>query len=253
MNRRITILSTFALSFLLLFACGEQEETTLPVAVAANMTPAMGELIEIFESAHPEISVEPVFLSSGKLSTQIQNGADFAVFLAANLKFPQQLFEAGYACAQPEVYAKGKLLLFSVSGGDLLGILSNSEAYVAVANPELAPYGRATVEYLSNTGLFDAGATWVYTETIAQTAEFALTASDAGFIAASSMVGEAMSNYNVEGTYFVELDSSLYSPIEQGVVLLTLYADNKAAQEFYDFLFSDEAVEVMESYGYACE
>lgn len=251
--KKIAILSTFA-SFLFLFsACVEEEETTLPVAVAANMTSAMGELIGLYQSDHPEVTVEAVYLSSGKLSTQIQNGADFALFLAANLDFPQQLFENGFAAAAPEVYAKGKLLLFSTSGEDLFGILSNSDAFVAVANPKLAPYGRAATEYLSNTGLFDAGATWVFTESIAQTAEFALTASDAAFIAASGLVGDAMSEYDEEGTYYVELNPALYSPIEQGVVLLSSYAEDETAKEFYDFLFSAEAVKILKDYGYACE
>ncbi|MDQ7068943.1 MAG: substrate-binding domain-containing protein [Sulfurimonas sp.] len=58
-----------------------------------------------------------------------------------------------------------------------------------------------------------------------------------------------MSQYK-EGIHWQEVEPTLYSPIEQGVVLLSLAKDKKAYKLFYEFLFTSDAQKIFKKYGY---
>lgn len=227
---------------------------TINVAVAANVSYAIDELIAKFNETNPDTKVQVNLSSSGKLTAQIKNGAPFSVFMAANMKYPQALYKDKIAITKPVIYAQGSLAMLSSKQQDFQkGIALINEAKIekiAVANPKTAPYGKAAVEAIKNAGLLDkVQSKFVYAESISQTVTYATTAADVGFIAKSSLYSPKMKMYKKDVNW-VDVDPKLYTPIDQGIVILKQAQGNKEAKAFYDFILSADAKKIFNAYGY---
>jgi len=225
------------------------------VAAAANTTYAMEEITAIFKKEYPGTDVDLILGSSGKLTAQIKNGAPYDIFLSANMKYPNALDSGGKSLTRPVVYAKGALVLFTVKDLDLSkGIALAADKKVeriAMANYKVAPYGKAAVMALDNAGILNvAEKKFVNAESITQTLQFTMTATDIGFVAKSSMYSDKLKGKNVKGKNWIDVDAGLYDPIKQGIILLKHAEGNGDAKKFYDFIFSDKAKAVFEKYGY---
>ena len=226
----------------------------IKVAAAANVSYAMDKLVAEFNKTNPDTKVLVTLGSSGKFVTQIENGAPFDIFMAADMKFPQTLFEENLTLNKPVLYAQGSIAILSSreldlkKGMDLLKEKSISK--IALANPKTAPYGVAAIEAIKNAKVFDdVENKFVYAETISQVITYTTTAADIGFIAKSSMYDEKMSQYK-ENINWIEVDPKLYTPIDQGIVILKNGKDNKEVKAFYDFILSNNAKKIFTDYGY---
>lgn len=234
-----------------LAGCRSQERHTLTIATAANMQFAMEMLIQAFTD-ETGISCEMVVSSSGKLTAQIEEGAPFDLFISADMKYPTRLYEKGLSTAAPEVYAYGKLVLWTMADGlqPSIEILSDENIHhLALANPRTAPYGVAAMEVLSHYQLLEPlQKKLVYGESIAQTNQFIITkAAEVGFTAKSVVLSPQMKGKG----QWIDIGMSLYDPIAQGVIILKRAELNRsAAQQFYDFLFSNKAKEMLTEFGY---
>lgn len=239
-----------------LISSNTPEQTTLTVAVAANVQFAMGELRQEFKK-ETGIRIKTVISSSGKLTAQIQNGAPFDVFLSANMKYPETLYKEGYAATKPKVYAYGSLVLWTFKDLDLskgINMLSDNKVRkVAIANPKNAPYGIAAINTLNYYKIYEkVKPKLVYGESISQTNLYvASETADAGLTAKSVVLSPKMKG---KGKW-IEIDKSAYKPIAQGIVITNHGVKNKdsASQKFYNFLFSYKAKEILEKYGYIVE
>ncbi len=226
--------------------------STIKVAVATNVSYAMPELIKAFNQTNPDIKVQVLLGSSGKLTAQVREGAPFELFMSANMKYPDALYKEGFAVAKPVVYAKGALALLSSKNRDFSkGImLLNDSAIkkIAIANPKTAPYGKAAVDSMKKAGIYkELKDKFVYAQTASQAVVYAIIATDIGFVAKSSLYSKKMKRYK-KGRNWIEIDSSLYLPIKQGVVLLKNYT--KDSKKFYDFILSDRAKSIFKKFGY---
>ena len=241
-----------ALGFILL--CSSVFAGTINVAVAANVSYAINDLVAEFNKTNPDTKVQITLGSSGKFTTQIENGAPFNIFMSADMKFPETLFEKNLAITKPVIYAQGSLAMLSskeldFSKGINLVTDKNIEK-VAIANPKTAPYGTAAVEAMKNAKVLDKVENkFVYAESISQAVTYATTAADVGFIAKSSLYDENMSKYK-ENVNWVSVDPSLYTPIDQGIVILANAKDNSEAKAFYDFILSEKAKKIFHRFGY---
>ena len=238
----------------MLFAAAALQAGTVTVAVAANVSYAMPDLVGAFHAHHPDTRVRTTLGSSGKLTAQIRRGAPFDVFMAANMRYPAALFADGSAVTKPAVYAEGSLALFGRKPHDFsrgLALLENPAVRrVAVANPKSAPYGAAAVKALKNAGLFERiKPKLVYAESASQAVSYAMTAADVGFVAKSSLFAPKMRRFK-EGKNWAEVDPKLYTPIEQGIVLLKRAETNTEAKAFYDFVLSEAGRKILRRYGY---
>jgi molybdate transport system substrate-binding protein len=90
----------------------------------------------------------------------------------------------------------------------------------------------------------------VYAENISAVAQYVMTSADVGFLAKSIIFDSGLKKFNVEGVYWVDVDPSLYPKIEQSMVILKKGADNAAAKDFFDYMLSDRAKNIMRRYGY---
>jgi len=249
MKKLILITLTFLLAAPLAAFASE-----ITVAGAANLQLTLEDLKAEF-TKETGIDVKTVIGSSGKLTSQIENGAPFDVFLSADMKYPAKLFKDGFSSQEPKIYVYGTLVLWTMKDLDLptvgIGALGGPGVQkIALANPELAPYGREAVNALKFYKIYDQlQKELVFGESISQVNQFIKTgAADIGFTAESVVLA---SNMKGKGKW-VEVDPQSYKPIAQGLIVLK-YGDqnhSKEAKEFYDFLFSSEAQEIFKKYGY---
>ena len=242
-----TIIALLAASFI------SKAETTL-VAVATNFTKPMTEIVDLFEKKTGH-SAKLSFGSSGKFVAQIENGAPFEVFLAADDKTTAKVQQDGFAVEGSNfIYAIGKLVLWSATANLVDGegeILSKGGfKHIALADPKLAPYGAAALEVLKTKGLADKlKPLFVQGENITQTQQFISTGNaELGFIALSQVIDPDKGKI-VNGSAW-QVPENLYSPILQGAVLLKKGEDNPAAPALLEFLKSPEAKAVISKYGY---
>ena len=222
------------------------------VFAAANVTYAFDELKAEFAKSNPGTKVTVTLGASGALSTQVKNGAPADVFMAANMKFAQDLYDTKFAVTKPVVYAQGALALFTIRDIDLAKGINAVEGLkaIAIANPETAPYGKASIEALKKAGIYDkVEKNIVLAKSIGEALSQALSAADVGFIAASAMRDKKMAEYK-EGKNFILIDPALYTPIDQGMVILKHGENNPEAKAFYDFIRSDRAKEIFRKFGY---
>lgn len=226
-------------------ACGNAQ-TPLRVAAAADLEPVLPPILAQFQQA-TGIHAEATFQASAVLTTQIQNGAPFDLFLSADVGYPKRLIDAGMADAAgtadsttPIVYARGALVLWTRNDSHLtpsLALLSDPALKrLAVANPDRAPYGRAAVAALTSLKLYDTLKPKLVTaENISQTAQFADTGNaDAGLISLTSALTPRLS---ADGAYFV-IPRDLYPPIEQGAVIISKTTQRAQVHRFFDYLLS---------------
>lgn len=226
----------------------------IKIAVAANVSYAMEPLKKAFNVLHPETHIEVILGSSGKLTAQIKNGAPYELFLSANMKYPETLYNEGLAVTEPIVYAQGSLAYLSLKQKDFtqgMEVLKDENiTKIAIANPKTAPYGGAAKEALENAGLYETlKDKFVHGESISQTVTYAMTAADIGFIAKSSLFSPQMSHFK-KGINWSEVDEKLYTPIDQGMVILKKGEGSAEVKAFYDFMLSQQAREILKNFGY---
>ncbi|RFB06391.1 molybdate ABC transporter substrate-binding protein [Parvularcula marina] len=221
------------------------------IAVASNFKPAMDELELVFEeqSGH-DLLVSAG--STGKLYAQIINGAPYDVFLSADQERPRRLVEVSRA-QDRFTYAVGRIVLLDPiaksAGPDRLEQMSFRR--LAIANPELAPYGQAARQVLTTLGLFEAlQDRIVLGENIGQTYAFIWTGNaELGFVALSQLDPEVREQTGL--VWIPPQESS--DPIRQDAVLLRHGGENAAATDFINFLKSEKAKALIRGHGYETE
>jgi len=236
----------------LIISCTSKKEDKLNIATAANMQFVMQELTQTF-SQNTGISCDIIISSSGKLTAQIKEGAPYDIFVSANMKYPNKLYELGLTAAKPKIYAFGKLVIWTMDtqlSPDFISLNRKYVKHIAIANPKTAPYGMAALEVLKNKNIYDKlRHKLVFGESIAQTNQFIISnAAEIGFTSKSIVLSQIIKG---KGNW-KEVDSSLYSPIAQGVVLLknrSIHLDK--SQRFQDFLFSAKGKEILNKFGYS--
>lgn len=237
---------------LLLLGCKERaNEPKLVIATAANMQFAMEDLVATF-TEQTGVSCEVVISSSGKLTAQIQAGAPFDVFVSADLKYPESLYEAGLTTGPPAVYAHGQLVLWSIKDDvqpQLNDLTDEKIKHIALANPKTAPYGQAAAEVLAAKQLKKSlEHKLVFGESIAQTNQFIISgAAQVGFTALAVVQSPMLKG---RGRWTI-IPTENYQAIQQGVVVLQSNGQAKAeAKAFADFLLSDPARKILDTFGY---
>jgi len=241
--------------FLALAAALPGFSQTVSVAAAANLGAVEVPLKEAFAKAHPGMVLQFTLGASGALVTQISNGAPFQAFLSADVGFAQKLVDTGFAVGPVKTYAVGRLIFLATKAVDLSRgvavVLDPAVAQFAVANPETAPYGRAAVEALTKAGVYEVAKAKIVTgQSITQAVQFTLTAAGFGFVNKSALYSKEAAPFNQEGKFWFEVDPKLYSPIQQGFVVLKSAAALPEVRALAEFLLSPEAQKVFADFGY---
>ena len=249
-------LKKFLLAVWLCATAGTCVAQTGSVAVAANLQETFNQIYAAFTAlGKPPLKI--VYGSSGNFTSQILSGAPFNLLVSADEDYPMLLFKNGKTVDAGKVYAIGKIAVIA-SRSSKLEIADTPQSLaqaiakankVAIAKPELAPYGKAAVAYLKAAGLWDlAKDKLVYADNIAMATMFVASgAADLGFTAFSL----AQSPEVAKKTHYVLVSDRLYEPIKQRMVLMKNPPGEIVA--LYEFLQSPTAQTILKAAGYTVE
>ena len=222
---------------------------SITVAAASDLTDTLTELGRAFNDRGGS-KVVFSFGSTGSLTRQIEEGAPFDVFVAANLGYIERLEKRRLVIeGTRHIFARGRITLWQRKDTthpiDRLEELDQPGIRrVAIANPEYAPYGVAARQALERAGLWQAiRGKLVFAKNIAQCRQFVETGNvDAAILALS------ISN-RTEGR-FVLIDPSMYEPILQTVCILRRTSNEALCREWVAYLQGPEGKLVLGRYGF---
>lgn len=238
-----------------IFSLSAQAEE-IKVLAAASLKYVLEEIKTDFLENKKGDKIEISYISSGKAYAQIKNGSPTHLFVAADVSYPAKLYEEKLAPSKEEIYAKGKLVLWSNNENfkikEFSDILNPKITHIAIPNPKVAPYGRASMEALEATKMLEkVQAKFVTGESIgAATTYVESKNAEVGFTALS-MLGD--SGINTSTMSYVAIDEKLYKPIEQALVITNYGKDSKFAKDFKDYILSKNAKEKFVKFGYSVE
>ncbi len=237
-------------------SCARREERRdgeargeIVVAAASSLTNAFDEIGRRF-TERTGTRVTYSFGATGDLARQIENGAPFDVFAAADVEHVDALGSKNLLSGDTRaVFARGRLVLW-MPGGVGAEVQSVEEVAgprvtrLAVAKPEVAPYGRAAVEALRALGVWErVEPKVVYSQTVAQAKQFAASGNaDAAFLPRALVKeGEGVS---------IEVDERLHAPIEHAMAVVRSSKREAEARAFVSFVRGEEGRAILERHGY---
>jgi molybdate transport system substrate-binding protein len=227
------------------------QETAKPrliVAAAANLTEVAQELGTGFES-ETGLHVTFSFGSTAQLTQQIENGGPFDVFLAADAEHVQELDRKGLLVPNSRAaYANGVLALWVPSKAIPINRIDDltlpQVRVIAVAKPELAPYGAATMETLRQAGILDkVKAKIVYSDNINMAKQYGTSGNADAVFTAYSLVLK-------EGGKVIRIDEKMHRPITQELGIIGASAHKDDAARFTDFILHGKGRTILGSFGY---
>lgn len=240
----------FCFMLVMLVSCSEREEEKLTVACAANFEEAADSLLNVFESKN-NIETELIINASGSLTAQIEAGAPYHIFISANKSYPEELYQKNIT-EKPEVFAVGNLV-FVYPKADKFEhldtyLLSDQVGKIALADPEIAPFGKAAVQYLQSVELFDTlESKIVYGDNIGQVNQF-FTSGAVDVMFSSNSFIQALADDEDAVHIYTGYDNIYHS----AVMVVT---DDRTAQsnsrEFMEFLRGSESSKILEYFGYS--
>jgi molybdate transport system substrate-binding protein len=229
--------------------CGPAPRPPLTVAAASNLTQVFQQLGPLFEQ---QSGIHPLFSfgSTANLTRQIENSAPFDLLAAADTEHVDELDRKGLLLAGSRaVYATGILAVWipsqtKVSIHRLEDLTAPRVRVIAMAKPELAPYGQASVEALKNLGIWEAvKSKIVYSENISMAKQFGSSGNAEAVFTAYSLVQK-------EGGKVIVVDQRLHQPISQTLGIMAASPRQAAARKFADFLVSGKGKQLLLNNGY---
>ena len=240
----------FALVVALAAACSSKTSgRTVRVAAASDLARAFEEVGKEFELA---TKIKPVFDfgSSGLLAKQIEQGAPYYLFAAANKTYADEVVASGRCDAGSlRSYARGRIVVWCPTGvtapTQLSELADPKFKRIAIANPDHAPYGKAAKEALEKIGIYSQVENrLVLGDSVQAAMQFARTHNvDAAIVALSLAV-------ITDGGTFLPIDQTLYEPLDQMLVVCGNGEEADAARKLVEFIASPEGREVMTRYGF---
>lgn len=229
----------------LLTGCGAPRRLT--VAAASNLTGVFEEIGKAF-TAETGIPVVFSYGSTAALAQQVAEGAPVDVFAAADLEHVDALVRSGRLEARI-IYARGQLALWAPRGGvsSLRDLAGADVKFVAIAQPELAPYGKAAIDALHAAGVWDlVQPKLVFAGSISQAKQLAATGNaDAAFTAYSLVFGEPGS--------VVRIEEKLHAPLDQALGVVVGGERIEEARRFATFVAGPASRTLLIQHGYLSE
>lgn len=263
MKKRIALILSMCVLTFTLIGCNKTEnkndkekvnekEVTITLAAAASLKNCMDEkLIPMFQEKYPNIKVQGTYDSSGKLQTQIEEGADIDVFMSAAMKQMKALDDKGLVKDNSiNELLENKVVLITPKGNqkeikNFEDILKADK--IAIGDPASVPAGQYAKEIFENLNIWDqisekASLGTNVTEVLTWVSEGS---ADAGVVYST----DAASNDNVE--VVATAPEGSVSKVIYPVGIIKSTKEEDAAKKFTEFLASDEAIKIFESYGFA--
>ena len=227
----------------------QDDQITLTVSAAADLTPAFEEIGTIFER-QTGVAVDFNFGSTGQLAQQIEAGAPVDLFAAANVSYIDRLDAKGLILSDTKAtYARGRIVIWtppdsSLAIDDLADLTDPDIARIAIANPDHAPYGVAAREAMRAAGVWDAvQAQLVLGENVRDTLRYAETGNVDVAVVALSLAIQGDGRWTL-------IPEDLHAPIDQALAVIKATKHEPEARAFANFVNGDQGREVMRRYGF---
>ncbi len=227
------------------------KESTITVAAAASLKNCIdGEVIPMFKEKNPGINILATYDSSGKLQTQIEEGASIDVFMSAAMKQMDALNEKGLIEENSIVQLLENKIVLIVPENSTKGITAFEDILkadkIAVGDPASVPAGQYAKEALTNLNIWEeiskkASLGTNVTEVLNGVAEGS---ADAGIVYST----DAASNKKVKVA--AEAPEGTVSKVIYPAGIVKASKEMDASKKFVEFLKTDEAKKVFESYGF---
>lgn len=251
-SRYLVMLTFISLLFLTGCAMPEQKTTTqkLRIAAAADLSLAFKEIATQFEQ-ETKIPTEITFGSTGTTAMQIENGAPYDIFAAADVSYVDKLNQKGFIITDTQqLYAQGRIGVASLKGSTLnikgLEDLANNPMIkkIAIAEPSHAPYGKAAKQALEHRNLWaKVEPKMVYGQNIQDT----LAILKSGNVDAAII---ALSIYKPDEVEFKLIDASWHDPLNQAMAVLKTTKQEDNARQFIAYVNGENGRGIMKRYGF---
>lgn len=255
---KLIVLLCFLAVLLVLPACGHdaaedaQETVTLTVSAAASLTDALEETGDVFHEAHPEIKVDFNFGGSGALQQQISQGAPADIFISASKSDFDALIDNGSINEEDSVnLLKNELVLVSPTDNQTVTSFDNvtKASQIAVGTPASVPAGKYALETFESMNITEEiEPLLVYAEDVRTVLTYVERGEvDAGLVYRT----DALTSEAVEITESASEGS--HEPIVYPLGMINSSENAEAAEKFYEFLQTEEALVIFEDYGFIRE
>ncbi|MBE6053757.1 MAG: molybdate ABC transporter substrate-binding protein [Clostridium sartagoforme] len=262
MKNKISLILAFCLIVFIIGGCSNKDlintegsnvkESTITIAAAASLKNCMdNKLIPMFREKYPNVMIQATYDSSGKLQTQIEEGAEIDVFMSAATKQMNELNEKGLIEEGSIVELLENKIVLIVPKGNVKGIKSFDDMLksdkIAIGDPESVPAGQYSKELLENLRIWNkvyskASLGTNVTEVLNWVAE---ASADCGIVYST----DATSNDKVD--MVIEAPEGSVSKVIYPIGIIKASNNKEVAKNFTDFLQSDEAAEVFKYYGFS--
>lgn len=228
------------------------DEVELMISAAASLTDALTDLKNTYEAEHDNVSISFNFGSSGKLATQIEQGAPSDIFLSASSKDMDKVDSLGLIDKSTRVDFTKNALVLIANNDSQMTIRSFKEidpatiSHLAVGVPESVPVGRYTKEVFEHLGLWEplqsklvmgSDVRQVLTHVEMGNADLGVVYSSDAFISDKVKI-------------LAESDPAWHTQIVYPGAIVKNTNHQQAAQDFLDFLISEKGQTVFEEYGF---
>lgn len=247
---------------------GEAEETEIQVFIAASLNTVMTELAEMYNEEHPEVTITYNPDSSGTLLTQIQEGYECDIFFSAAQKQMDDLEADGLMVEGTRAnVVNNQVVVISLkdSGTKVTGLENLNEAESIALAGGSVPVGRYTRQALVNLGTLpetDDPAS-ITTEQVSEALGGATISEQDNVSKVLTAVVEGSCEVGTtyySDTYGYEDDLDILQTVSYDLTGDVIYpiarvvneeaddAQTAAAEDFLQFILSDEAKAVFDSY-----
>jgi molybdate transport system substrate-binding protein len=227
---------------------------SLVVFSAANLKFFFEDIQKAYCEKYPDDKIKIKFGSSGVLTKDILNGEKYDIFLAANMVYPQKVYDTNNSIDKPKLYATGSIILLIAAHKGLddkgINILNDKKIKeITIANKKTAPYGVAALEALKNSNLYDKlKSKIIYSTDASNIIGDVLWYGNAGLLPKSA-INFLPRGYNIKGENWIDVDQKLYTPIKQGFVISKDGAKKDITKRFIKFILGD-GQEIFKKNGY---
>lgn len=188
--------------------------------------------------------------ATAQLARQIENGAPFDLFAAADTRHVDTLVQSGKLLRETRaIYARGRLAVWLPPQApqdidSLAGLASERVRYISVANPKTAPYGAAAIEALQRSGVWGSvEAKLVYATDVGMAKQHAATGNADAAILAYSLV-------TAERGRIISIDAALHQKLDQALAVVASSRQQEGARRFTAFLLHGRGREILLKAGY---
>jgi molybdate transport system substrate-binding protein len=256
MKRKIMQSLLYIITVIMLFGlvgCGNQStDIILNISASATFTDALKTINDLYIQENSNVTIINNFSSAGTIQSQIENGSDCDVFVSANEKNMNNLENKGLILSETRINLLSTNIILVIPIGSKLDIkdfndLTNSEVtQIAIGDPQSVSAGIYADKLFQLLGIKDAIASkLILASNVRDVLNYVETGNvDAGIIFSSDAV--VSDKIKVIATAPDEINSQIIMP----AAIIKSSSNIEAAKDYLDFLSSEEAISIFESYGF---